>query len=62
MNYLKNDGFQVVVIIYKDRLKGVDKYLFLEKELKKKGRGFFDFVVEVNLGVIVIRWFDNGLV
>lgn len=62
MNYLKNDGFQVVVIIYKDCLKGVDKYLFLEKELKKKGRGFFDFVVEVNLGVIVICWFDNGLV
>ena len=48
--------------IHKDRLKAADKYLLSEKELKKKGRGSFDFVVEANSGVTVIRWFDNGLV
>ena len=30
--------------------------------LKKKGRGSFDYVVEANSGVTVLRWFDNGLV
>lgn len=62
MNHLKNDGFWAVATIHKDRLKGADKYLLSEKELKKKGRGSFDFVVEANSGVTVIRWFDNGLV
>ena len=33
-----------------------------EKDLKKKGRGFFDYVVEANSGVTSLRWFDNGLV
>ena len=31
-----------------------------EKDLKKKGRGSFDYVVEANSGVTVLRWFDNG--
>lgn len=48
--------------IHKDCLNGADKHLLSEKELTKKGRGSFDFVVEVNSGVTVIRWFDNGLV
>ena len=30
--------------------------------MKKKGRGSFDYVVEANSGVTVLRWFDNGLV
>lgn len=51
-----------VATIHKDRLKGADKHLLSEKELTKKGRGSFDFVVEVNSGVTAIRWFDNGLV
>ena len=62
MNYLKKDGFWAVATIRKDRLKGADKHLLAEKELKKKGRGSFDYVVEANSGVTVIRWFDNGLV
>ena len=48
--------------IHKDCLNGADKHLLSEKELQKKGRGSFDFVDEVNSGVTVIRWFDNGLV
>ena len=62
MNHLKKDGFWAVATIRKDHLKGADKHLFSEKELKKKGRGSFDFVVEPNSGVTVIHWFDNGLV
>lgn len=62
MNHLKKDGFWAVATIRKDRLKGADKHMLAEKELKKKGRGSFDYVVEANSGVTVIRWFDNGLV
>lgn len=36
--------------------------MLAEKELKKKGCGLFDYVVEANSGVTVICWFDNGLV
>ena len=34
-----------------------------ETNLKKEGRGSFDYVVvEANSGVTVLWWFDNGLV
>ena len=59
---MKKDGFWAVATIRKDRLKGADKHLLAEKDQKKHGRGSFDFVVEANSGVTVIRWFDNGLV
>ena len=36
--------------------------LAVREDLKKKGRGAFDSVVEANSGVTVVRWFDNGLV
>ena len=62
MNSLKEDGLWSVATIRKDRLKGADKLLLSEKDLKKKGRGAFDSVVEANSGVTVLRWFDNGLV
>ena len=60
MNHLKKDGFWAVATICKDRLKGADKHLLSEKELKEKGCGSFDFVVEVNSAVMAIVWFDNG--
>lgn len=62
MNHLKKDGFWAVATIRKDRLKGADRHLLAENELKKKGCGSFDYVVEANSGVTVLRWFDNGLV
>ncbi|KAL9978072.1 hypothetical protein ACROYT_G015553 [Oculina patagonica] len=62
MNYLKKDAVWAVATIRKDRLKGADKHLLAEKELKKNGCGSFDYVVEANSGVTFIRWFDNGLV
>jgi len=45
MNSLKEDGLRSVATIRKDRLKGADKLLLSEKDLKKKGRGAFDSVV-----------------
>lgn len=62
MNSLKEGGLWSVATIQKDRLKGADKFLLSEKDLKKKGRGAFDSVVETNSGVTVLRWFDDGLV
>ena len=62
MNCLKKDAFWAVATIQKDRLKGAAGHLLSEKDLKKKGRGSFDYVVEANSGVTVLRWFDNGLV
>ena len=62
MNHLKKDGFWAVETIHKDRLKGADKHMLAERDLKKKGRGSYDFIVEANSGVMVIRWFNNGLV
>lgn len=52
----------VVVIIRKGWLKGADKLLLLEKDLKKKGCGAFDSVVEADSGVTLLRWFENSLV
>jgi len=48
MNSLKEDGLWSVATIRKDRLKGAGKLLLSEKDLKKKGRGAFDSVVEAN--------------
>lgn len=62
MNSLKEDGMWSVATIRKEWLKGTDKLLPSEKDLKKKDRGAFDSVVEANSGVTVVRWFDNGLV
>jgi len=62
MNSLKEDGLWSVATIRKDRLKGADKLLLSEKDLKRKGHGAFDSVVEANSRVIVLMWFDNGLV
>lgn len=62
MNYLNEDGLWLVATIQKHCLKGTDKHLLSAQDLKKKGRGKFDFVVESNSGVTVLRWFDHGLV
>ena len=62
MNSLKEDGLWSVATIRKVQLKGAEKLSLSEKDLKKKGHGAFDSVVEANSGVTVLRWFDNGLV
>ena len=46
MPYLKKDRLWPVDTIWKDRLKGADKHLLIEKDLKKKWGGSFDSTVE----------------
>lgn len=41
-----------------DRLRGCEKTLLTEKELKKSGRGSID----LNSSIRIVRWFDNKLV
>ena len=43
-----------------NRKAGADRYMLTEKEMKKKGRGTFDYV-SAN-GVQVCQWYDNKLV
>lgn len=62
LNSLKEDRLRSVATIQKDQLKGANKLLLSEKDLKKKRCGAFDSVVKANSGVTVLRWFDNGLV
>ena len=62
MNSLKEHRLWSVATIRKDRLKGADKLLLSEKDLKKKGCGAFDSVVEADSGVTLLRWFKNSLV
>lgn len=62
MNCLKKDAFWAVATIQNDRLKGAAGHLLSEKDFKKKGCGSFDYVVEANSDVTVLRWLDNGLV
>ena len=33
--------------------------LLAEKDLKKKGRGVFDYLLDVDSNIIALRWFDN---
>ena len=58
MNFL-NWWRWVMIIIRKDWLKGADKLLLSEKDLKKIGCGPSDSVVEANSGVTVLRWFED---
>ena len=36
--------------------------LLSEKELKKRGRGSNDYVVEANSGIIIVRWYNNNCI
>lgn len=48
--------------IRKNRTKGCDKVLESEKDLKKRGRGSFDWRADQANGVLVVRWMDSGIV
>ena len=57
---LKMDGFWTVGTIRQDRMCGCK--LISEKELKNKGRGSYDGSVDLNSGIVIVRWFDNKTV
>ncbi len=55
---LKARGMPATGTIRADRLRGCEKTLLTEKELKKSGRGSID----LNSSIRIVRWFDNKLV
>lgn len=57
---LKERSIFYVGTVRMNRLKGCD--LKSEKDLKVEGRGSTDYKVELNSGVIAVRWYDNRCV
>ena len=53
-------GFWAVGTMRQDRIRGCK--LKSEKELKKEGRGSYDVSVDLNSGIVIMRWFDNKTV
>ncbi|XP_065639463.1 piggyBac transposable element-derived protein 2-like [Hydra vulgaris] len=62
LRLLKEKNFLAVATIRKDRLKDASKKLLNEKDLKKAGRGSSDYIVDVNSGICIVRWYDNNIV
>ena len=54
MNLLKDDGMLAIAT------KGGEDVLISVKDLKRSGRGSYDYVVEANSGLTIVRWFDNS--
>ena len=60
--YLKANGIWAIGTIGGNRLKDAEKLLRSKKELSKEGIGAFDFRIDANSNITVLRWLDNGLV
>lgn len=58
--YLSSKNFETLGTIRKDRLRNCS--LKTEQQLKKEGRGSFDYKTGKNAGVTVVRWADNKVV
>ncbi|GFO07480.1 PiggyBac transposable element-derived protein 4 [Plakobranchus ocellatus] len=56
---LKKKGFWFVGTVRENSLKGCNLKLKGEKALKKDKRSATDSKLELNLNVVVVRWFDN---
>lgn len=54
---LKQNGILSTGTVRKNRLSNCT--LKSDKELKNKGRGSFDYRVEKNANIIIVKWFDN---
>ena len=57
---LKEMKILTIATIRMDRIKGCP--LVAEKDLKKQGRGSTCYMVDLNSGITVLRWFDNKCV
>ena len=62
MKELKRNGILSVGTIRQNRMYGAQKLLCPEKELKKQGRGSYDWRVDASSNITVVRWFDNNCV
>ena len=62
LRLLKEKKFLAVATIRKNRLKDASKKVLNENDLKKVGRGSSDYVVDVNSGICIVRWYGNNIV
>ena len=62
MKLLKEKGILDVATLRNYRMKGYQNNLISEKELRKKGSESYDFSVEANSGVIIVKWYSNNCV
>jgi Transposase IS4 len=60
--YLRTRGIFCLGTVRSNRLKGGDKLLKSEKDLKANGRGSCDSIVDANSSLCALRWLDNGSV
>lgn len=59
---LMKDGIYLVGTVRPNRLRGAQNHLASGNELKKRGRGSYDWTVDANSGLCVVRWQDSGTV
>lgn len=63
MHHLRNEyGIFSLGTVRANRLRGAEKKLPSDKELKKKGRGAFAQVVSNKHNIAVVKWYDNKFV
>ncbi|XP_046974849.1 piggyBac transposable element-derived protein 3-like [Vanessa cardui] len=63
MHHLRSEyGIFSLGTVRTNRLRGAEKKLPSDKELKKKGRGAFAQVVSNEHNIAVVKWFDNKFV
>uniref|UniRef100_A0A915IZ26 PiggyBac transposable element-derived protein domain-containing protein n=1 Tax=Romanomermis culicivorax TaxID=13658 RepID=A0A915IZ26_ROMCU len=58
--YLYSQGIFALGTVPSNGLRGAEKLLISKKDLKAKGRGSHDFIVDANLTLCALRWLDNG--
>ena len=60
MLYMLKQGYLSVGTVRSNRTQGCP--LTSNKELEKKGRGSYDYKVDNNSGIIIVKWVDNSTV
>ena len=62
MRELHKNGILSVGMIKQNIMLGAQRLLNLKKELKKQGRGSYNWVVDASSNVPVVPWFENNCV
>ena len=60
--HLKSQGIWAIGTIRGNRLKSAERILESKKQLSKEGRWAFDFRIDANTNITVLRWLDNVIV
>ena len=60
LKLLKKERLLSVATLRKDRLKNAGKFLNSQKELKKRNWRSFDYILDYNSGITIMRWFENN--